>query len=50
MQELLAVECPDLTLALKINGVTRLRSKLLVQSLVVQCNRGDLILGEKVRY
>ena len=50
MQELLSVECPDLTLTLKINGLTRLRSKLPVQSLVVHCNRGDLILGEKVGY
>ena len=50
MQELLAVESPDLTLALKIDGLTRLRPKIPVQSLVVKCNRGDLIPGEKVRY
>ena len=50
MQELLAVEGPNLTLALKINGLTRLRSKFLVKSLVVKRNRGDLIFGEKVGY
>ena len=50
MQELFAVEGPDLTLALKINGLTRLRSKFLVKSLVVKRNRGDLIFGEKVGY
>ena len=50
MQELLAVEGPNLTLALKINGLTRLRSKLLIKSLVVTCDRSDFILGKKVGY
>ena len=50
MQELLAVESPDLTLALEINALSQLRSKVPVESLVVKCNRGDLLLGEKVGY